>query len=244
MFNRMKVLSGDDFITTNNQISVKHPKLSEIKEFGFDSYLNFVNFFTTEPHERAVSLYDAGIDFEEVTSYELFYNSFPVFSQNYGDLFKFFFGAIRSECEIKEYNEDNSLVLFYSDGSMKSLNRNDFHEICEFFKFIHSRQTREKPKFKNSHVKEIWIELEREELENSMKNKEENSGIEHLISVLVWAARGAVTWETIWNLHIYQLMDGIKRIDKEKEYEYFMYGVYNGTIDLKKTNPSKMHWTK
>lgn len=77
---------GDDFVTSNG-IVVHNPTISEINDFGVFNYLALVNLIIMRPYDDMVNLWEQGIDYEEVSDYEMFVRNVLGLDQSISKLF-------------------------------------------------------------------------------------------------------------------------------------------------------------
>lgn len=122
---------GDDFVTTNG-ITVHQPTISEIHEFGAMSYLSLVNLIVMRPYDDMVNLWKQGIDYEEITDYDLFMRNMKYLEPKVSGLF---FGDLdfRELC-IKINPQNGETVLTNGDII---IDRGIHAQIAGFIRFIH-----------------------------------------------------------------------------------------------------------
>lgn len=238
---KFSLLSGDDF-TTSNGINIKHPKLNDIKYYGESKYMSFVNLFCLKPHELMVELWDSGIDFEDISQFELFLMLYSSSKEDCNELFASLMGLFDIQYGFKKDTQEQAIGArsIVDDDAYYIIDERVFNEISNYFQIIHCRDDGEKaPKFKNQSTKEMYIEMEKGLKSDRDKN---DSVLTSAISALVWGNNGAVNWDNVWDLYVYQFYDGLKRISKIKHYDNTMNGIYHGTIDQKKVNMKEINW--
>ena len=87
----LAIYRGKDF-TVSKGITIHQPTLDEICSLGEDTYWSFVYAFTSSPADLKWQLWDSGIDYTEITDFELFYTMIhmmsPIFITSiiFGDL--------------------------------------------------------------------------------------------------------------------------------------------------------------
>ena len=87
----LKLYRGEDYIITD-YIRIHQPTLNEICDYGEKEYFSMVHTLTATPQNLKFQLWDMGIDYTEITPYELFYSIlYKMFSQEqtsilFGDL--------------------------------------------------------------------------------------------------------------------------------------------------------------
>lgn len=265
--------SGQDLRITS-EISFKHPILQDVididkENLGLNSesiYYSMVNVFLTDPYDYMVFLDDRGIDYETVTSFDVFcllFNdyvdkfqnstaSFPeekkleLFKNNiYFTAFKFFFG-IESFFIAKDSNDEKAIG--YEDDKLL-MNSYIYDYVSEFIRKINGIQDSEKIYPEDEWAKQILIEDEREKIKRQAKKKINNdeepnkNRLGNLISSITWSCNGGITPFNRNQLHMYDLIDGISRTDKMLNYKNTMTGYYSGCIEKKNINFNELHWS-
>ena len=69
----LKIYRGEDFIVSDN-ITIHQPTLDEICNYGERNYFSMIYTLVSTPQSMKVQLWDMGIDYTEITPYELFYS--------------------------------------------------------------------------------------------------------------------------------------------------------------------------
>lgn len=76
----LKIYRGKDFVVSDH-IVIHQPTLGEICDYGEEEYWRLVHHFTAVPQNLKWQLWDANIDYTEITPYELFisilYGAYP-----------------------------------------------------------------------------------------------------------------------------------------------------------------------
>lgn len=265
--------SGQDLRITS-EISFKHPILQDVididkENLGLNSesiYYSMVNVFLTDPYDYMVFLDDRGIDYETVTSFDVFcllFNDYvdkfqnstasfteekklELFKNNiYFTAFKFFFG-IESFFIAKDSNDEKAIG--YEDDKLL-MNSYIYDYVSEFIRKINGIQDSEKIYPEDEWAKQILIEDEREKIKRQAKKKVNNdeepnkNRLGNLISSITWSCNGGITPFNRNQLHMYDLIDGISRTDKMLNYKNTMTGYYSGCIEKKNINFNELHWS-
>ena len=69
----LKIYRGLDY-TISNDITIHHPTLGEICDYGEREYYTMVHQLCATPQTMKVQLWDMGIDYTTITPFELFYS--------------------------------------------------------------------------------------------------------------------------------------------------------------------------
>ena len=262
--------SGNNLQVTNT-ITFKHPTIQDIFDidkdhFGLYSenlYYAMVNVFLTDPYTYMVYLDDKGIDYETVSSFDVFcllFNDYTarIISVNenstdvtlmelfkssiYFKAFQFFMG-IENFYIAKDQNSNN--ILAYGN-SQYLMNSSMYDVIAEFVKKVNGIPDEDKIYPEDEWAKQILIEDEREKIKKqAIKAKEDinHNRLGNLLSAVTWSCNGGITPFNRNQLHMYDLIDGIHRTDKLLNYRNTMVGLYSGCVDKKKINFNELHWS-
>lgn len=265
--------SGNDLQITNT-IRFKHPTIQEVididKEnlglYSENMYYAMVNVFLTDPYDYMVFLDDRGIDYEEVTPFEVFCLLFTDYFEKIRDsvgecteeqlmlllqsniyfrAFKFFLGV---ESFFIANDENGNKAIGYGDNEFL-MNADIYDYVSEFIRKINGISESEKIYPEDEWMKQILIEDEREKLKKQAKKKQNSDEdankdrLGNLLSSVTWSCNGGITPFNRNQLHMHDLIDGIARTDKMLSYNNTMTGLYSGCVDKKKINFSELHWS-
>ncbi len=236
MIDELKLLKGDDLIIAD-KIRIHHPKLAEIVEIGEKDYYSAVSTICATPSDYKAILYDNfGVDWEEVEEYEFFLMMWGSLSTN--DI-KLLLPNI--ECEKFEIvqKKDNKEVGLYNLEADIYINKEVYEEMVDYIRKIHN-MTKRVDKAGNESTKRYLLKKARKEARNT--NKEYHSTLAPLVSSMVNCSEFKYNHETVWNLNIYQFMDSVKRIQKIKDVNNVMHGIYSGNVDSKKISKDTLNW--
>lgn len=236
----MSLLFGEDFVI-NDKLKIRHPTIREIKDFGEKEYINIIHLFCLKPYDLMVELDDAGIDFAEISNFDIFMMLYQ--SEHYFKGLNWLLSRDgKSYFFIKGYNENSQEFVLYDPDSGIVIDKYIYEKISKFIRTINyiSDKTEYNPAKKST--RKFLIEQKREERQLK-KNKEEfRSMLTPLISALVWNSNSKYTFESLLDLKMYQLQDGIMRINKIEDFRGKLTGINTGNIDTSKLNFANINW--
>lgn len=240
----LELLCGDK-LTTGNMV-IKQPTIREIKQFGEREYFTLVQALTFRPYDDKVRLDDMGIDYEEMSEFEYFvftHKSLAGFQEEY-DISLLIEGVNFGKLELEKNIENGELAL-RDELTGVVIDRLIHGEITDFIRTTHHMP--KKPEFNpgNKATKKDLIDRERRKQKrekNGKNGKKFESHLAPVISSLVWDSGSAGDYAHIWDLTLYQLMDGLWRKRKIKEYTGVISGIYAGTVDRSKVNMDELIW--
>lgn len=236
MIDKYILFKAKDFVVSD-KITIHHPTLNEIFEFGESRYFSMVSSLSATPFDFKVQLDDMKIDYEKMSDYELFIIMFKTLSHEdtsilFGELDfkKFKVSTNISNDEIVLYNYEDDIVI---DQSIY-LSMVEFIRDINFF-------TRTNFKAGNAHTKEYLIERERKKMKRQ-RNTAYQSILIDLISSMINCEQFKYRYDDVWGLPIYVFNDSVRRIQKIKNYENIMLGVYTGNINAKNISQESLSW--
>ena len=130
----LQIYRGKDFIV-NDKIQIHQPTLGEICDWGEQNYFSFIYNITATPTDLKYFLSLSGIDWNEISEYELFLKIYKVFDVEttrilFGDLdFASFHPMVR---------EDNGEIVLYDDISDILIDRSIYEIIVNYVRKAHN----------------------------------------------------------------------------------------------------------
>lgn len=222
--------------SVNERIHVIIPTVGDILE-NEDNYYGMVTAFTAMPIDLMVQLDDLGINFDEITDYDLFLLLFNGLKSSDSSL-------IFRDLEISEFNivqdpETGDMFLKNAkDGYI--IDRSMYNQISAVLrKMHHIEKNRRKPA--NDDAKKYMLQRAKEKQKRN-KNRKSDSQIESLIVALVNAPEFKYDFESVLNLTIYQFNESVRQIIKRVDYNNRMFGIYSGTINPKEMSQDDLNW--
>lgn len=213
-------------------ISVQIPTVGAVLA-DEENYFRAVSLLTATPSAAAVALYDTGVDFREITAFELFCMFFSELQTLDVSLIfgKLALGGFRPALE------GEKLVL-RSDAA--TIDRAVHARIAEILRKIHGFEKEDK-RPANAEAFSFYLERERVKQARAAK-RPPKSRLESLIAALVNHDLFPYTYETARGISMYQLTASLRQIQRKENYNHVMAGVYAGTVDAKKMNFEQINW--
>lgn len=238
MKNPSSLLFSNEYII-NDLISVHVPTIREIYEYGEMNYYNVCQMLTSMPYDLMVQLDDIGIDYEDISEYELFLillESFIVQGVDLSIVLKIkdvkdlFEGVNQETGERVLLNKENRVVI---DRLIQL-------DVSEGIRKIHFWEKNEH-KAGNQEAKEYILQRRRMKLMRA-KNRKQPSFLDESIIKMVNTEDFKYDYESVLNLSIYKFNASMRQIPKKRDWDHLMSGAYAGTVDMGKINVEKSHW--
>lgn len=237
MIDELKLLKGDDFLL-DDKILIHHPTLNQILEYGEKEYYNMVTSLCATPSDYKSILYDNfDIDYEDVKEFEFFLMMWAGLSNT--DLSIIMPNITHSNFKVCVKNGTDDVGL-YSEADDIFINDEMYQHLVEYIRKLHGF-TKKVDKAGNETTKLYLIKKARKELK-SQSYKEYSSTLAPLVSSMVNNDLFKYDHHTVWDLNIYQFMDSVKRIQKIKNVDSIMIGVYTGNVDSSKISKDSFDW--
>ncbi len=243
----LDLLLGKPLVLGN--LTVRHPKISDVIELGESFVFSAINIFTLKPSDLMVELYDSGIDYRNTKPYDVFillcgetldrgddgeirWNRDSQVSKQLGWL---------TGIEDFMLSSDGENLFLTSPSTGAKIDIGVYTQIRKYFMDMNNRSERETYNPGNDTTMKFLIEQERKK-----RKREERRGhksyLAPQISSLVWAS--GRSFQDVYNLYLYQFFDGLLRINKIKSYDNVCFGYYAGNIETSSFNKIKesLNW--
>lgn len=224
----------------NENISIRHPTLGEICEFGEMAYYSMASCLCGYPSLYKSSLHDIGIDYTQVTDYEFF----CMVSQGMeAETTSILLGGLDlSKLKLGKNDETDEIVLCDSvDGMPRTLiDRAIYMDLVGYLRDMHGFEKKEEIPA-DEYTKNYLIERERKRLARHRK-KPVRSILKPLISAMVNQPGFKYDYTTVWDLPIHVFNESVSRTQKFHHYSNLMTGVYTGNVNPKEVKKEDLNW--
>lgn len=204
----------------NDNIVINIPVLRHIRGDNFKDETMFwkdVNLFMQTPSDMISELHSVGVDFEELTDYDLFVFLFMTRQKMEDNDCKslLFHNLDFNKLQVAILEEQNKPVLVDENGQI-IIDENIYNDISEIITSITGRQKTKKKKFGNAFAKKKRIEQDYK-VKEKMRNREsdDTSVLDGIILRLVCNTNFPYNFETIQDVTIYDLVHSLKQIEKD-----------------------------
>lgn len=247
-------LLGKSTYKVNDYITIKIPKIREI--WGANDkyeklYLSMASLFIQTPTDMMIELDDLGIDWTEISEYDLFVISMGAFlSDINNDNISATWNSLFEGLDYKDIS-----IQSLQDGKCAFVNsKNQIIFDLRIYELISdllcavllTSKNREYAKVPEIDTRKYILErarLKHERRLNKLKNTKEitsSSALDGVILFLVNNHNFKYNFETINDLSIYDLYACYKQINKNQEIDGLMTGYWYGNVDLSKISDSKL----
>lgn len=219
-------------------LSVHQPTLDEICVYGEREYFSAVRTLCSTPADCKVDIWDAlHIYWDSMDEFTLFISLLNKLKETdvsilFGDLdlgsFNVSFGSDISDPVIRN-----------ADGVV--IDRAVYKVLTDSLRRIHGLKKNTEVGY-NDDTRDFMIELARDDASLS-NSKPDDSILQPLISAMTNCTEFKYRFDDVWTMPIGAFLDAVKRVQKNKNYDFLMCGVYSGSVDIKKVNKNDFDWT-
>lgn len=201
-----------------------------------DRYNSLVRIVLATPIDFMVQLDDSGIDFETISSYELFLMFFMGLRKEDPSLI---FGSLDLNKFELDVNRENGMVILKDRENGIIIDRGIHDMICRALREI-NRLEKDFRKPANEEAKKYMLQRARMKMRRARKQRD--SELEDLIVALVNTEQFKYDFDGAKNLTIYQFNRCVHQIIKKINFDNTMIGCYAGTVDIKKIDQNNLNW--
>ena len=236
----LKIYRGEDFVVSDH-IVIHQPTLSEICDYGERNYYNMIYQLTSTPQSMKSQLWDIGIDYTEITPYQLFYNFlYKIYPQEQTSII---FGDLDlTNFQVMQRKDDKSIALCqYIDNDLVIIDEFTYNMIVDYLRAVHNIEKDERMPA-NESTKMILIDDDRDAIEINQR-KEYHSQLKNLISSMINCEGFKYNHSQVWDMKINAFMDSVKRVSKIKNANLLLQSGYSGFgINLKDVDKKQLNW--
>ncbi len=207
-------------------LCLRIPTVGEILE-DEQHYYHLVSCLTATPYQCMVQLEDHGIDFTQISDFELFRMLFPAAARE--DI-RILFGEIDLSDIAQRHNPENGAPSLYSPKNSLTIDELAYGRLAGLLREINGLK-RENRRPGNEEARKFLISLERKRQRRST-NKPYEPYLEKLVVALVNRPEFKYNYEQAQRLTICQFHKSLEQIQVSINYENTMAGIYSGNIDV------------
>lgn len=236
MIDELRLSKGNDYILPNG-IAIKSPTLGEIADYGENNYLSLISMFTATTIDRCAQLDDMGIDYTQITNFQMFILFSPLLTNRVSE------GKV--DCSIllgdidfssfKGVYEGDDIKLVNSDGVI--FDEECYNLMAEYIRKMHGIASPQYTKVTDGFAKKQMIIDARNDAKYQEKLralKGVHSVYQPYVSALVNHPYFKYNWETVWDIKISNFFDSLRRIQIIENANHLYGGLYSGCVEYSK----------
>ena len=223
----------------NDYITITLPTIGDIIEYGEKEYYTMIHALVCIPSDMKSQLYDMGIDYEEISDFELFAITTKGLTKEKTNII---FGDLDFSTMDFIINQDNKDFILRDKNTGAIIDKLAYMKIVEYLRKAHSI-TPKIEKAANKRTKKILIQLDRERIEKS-KNEPYKSQLKPLISAMMRYPGFKYKSKELKECGLYEFMDTVNGAQIYISATSLIQGSYSGMIDTSKIKKKEFNWMR
>ena len=234
----LQMYFGEPF-KINNKITIYQPSIGDVVTFGERKYYSMIHTLTCIPSDMKSQLDDMGINYMEISDFELFI----MLSRGLtSDITRLVLGDLDLSKFILCTNTATNELVLYDEVHDITIDRLIYMKMIEYIRKMHSI----KPKIEkaaNETTRKILIQIDREKIEKS-KNEPYKSQLKGLISAMMRYPGFKYKKNELRECGLYEFMDTVQGAQIYVSTTALIKGSYSGMIDTSKINKKEFNWMR
>lgn len=249
-FDELKMYFGKPF-DVGNGMTIYQPTIGQILDIGEENFYTTLYIFIGNPTMFRLQLWDMGIDWNKITSYDIFTSAVTGINKKVSDLLfgdLDFSGFALYGKNIEQINDNGETEIIqiptlYNQSLDIEISKDDYTLISEYLQVmfnIHPKVERAKGRA----TKEAIIEEDRMNLAMRQKEKQSGSILLPLISSCLNHPGFKYKLNELEDVGICYFMDSVQRLQVYESSTAVMKGIYSGFVDGSKIKPENYNWMR
>ena len=227
---------GEPYVI-NDYITITIPKIGEVVKYGERQYYSMVQTITAIPSEMKASLWDSGIDWTQITDFQLFMMLAPTLPK---DKTYILFGDLDFQAMKPFENKLNETIVLRNPDTGAVIDELAYGKISSYLCSAHNL-TKKVEKAANEFTKKFMIDEDRQKLQYNAKQPYK-SFLRPLISAV--KCRQGYTLDYVKNMGLFEFFDDVNRLQVIVNADALLQGSYSGMVDTSKIQKSAFDWTR
>lgn len=225
---------GDPY-KINDYITITLPRIGELVKYGEREYYSVIQTLTAIPSEMKSQLWDMGLDWTQMTDFQLFMMLAPTLPKNKTSII---FGDLDLQSMKLYENRQNDTVVLANPETGVVIDELAYGKIHSYLCSAHNL-TKKVEKAANEYTKKFMIEEDRQKIEYS-KKQPYKSFLKNLISAV--KCRQGYTLDYVRNMGLVEFFDDVSRLQIIVHSDALLQGSYSGMVDTKKIPQKNFDW--
>lgn len=243
-FDYLRMYFGEPYeIPTPNDkvLTVIQPTIGDVIAIGENDFFATVNVFVTNTTQFRLQLWDSGIDWNEISDFDLFVLLYKTINQKVADLL--FDNVDFSKFTIAQKNDTGEIVLINSESGLV-IDKQVYDELHAYMQEMFKMKP-ENEFTKDRMLKQWWIDKDRREAARRATKKDESHfSIQALVSSMVNHPGFKYKLQELREVGVCEFYDSVQRLQLYEQATALMKGMYSGMIDGSKIKPEQYNWMK
>lgn len=232
----LKLFFGEPYVV-NDYLTIFQPKLEDIINYGERAYYSMVQTLTSIPSDMKSSLDDMGIDWNQITDFQLFLMLSQSLSQKQTEIV---LGDIDLQRMKPVENLQNGEIVLRDPTTGAIIDELAYKTMSAYLCKLHGF-TKKIEKAGNKYTKQVLIDEDRQKREYGLKQPYK-SFLMPIVSAI--KARQGYTRDYIKAMGLYELTTELNRLQIIVNTDALLNGAYSGMMDTSKVKKSQFNWLR
>lgn len=232
----LKLYFGDPYVV-NQYVTIYQPTIGDIIEYGEKEYYSMIQTITAIPSDMKSNLWDMGLDWMQITDFQLFLMLSQSLSQKQTEII---LGDIDLQRMKPVENLQNGDVVLRDPVTGAIIDELAYGTMSAYLCKLHNL-TKKVEKAGNKFTKQVLIDEDRQKKEYAAKQPYKSFLMPLISSVKV---RQSYTKDYIRNMGLNEFFDDINRLQILVNTDALLHGAYSGMMDTSKIKKSQFNWMR
>lgn len=238
----VKISSGLFKEDVKKSITVYQPTIGKIVDMGEEKFFSSLNAFITNTTSYRLPLWDMGIDWNEISDFDLFLILYKSIDD---DVSQLLFKLDMSNFEFYTMTlEGVETPVLYSKKDEIIIDENVYNHFSQYLQEVF--QLKPEEKLTDDAVMKKWfVDKDRRQKERDEKKGIDNeSNLQAIISACVNHAGFKYSLRELENVGVCEFYDSVQRLQLYESTTALMKGMYSGFVDGSKIKPDDYNFMK
>lgn len=248
-FDELQMYFGEPYVidceNVAGSITIYEPSIGDIIKIGQSAFFQTLNIFVTNPTANRLFLWETGIDWNELSDFQLFCSLYKGINQDVSKLLFHDLDWSKFELYSKktEDNENQEVVLADLENEIE-INEEVYEHIHQYLQKMFNMKP-ETELTDDKLLKEWWIRKDSVELQQKIKkNKKDDFSLKSLVSACVNHPGFKYKKNELREVGVCEFYDSVQRLQIYEQATACMKGMYSGFVDASKIKPESYNFMK
>lgn len=232
----LKLYFGDPYVV-NQYVTIFQPTIGNIIDYGEKEYYSMINLITAIPSDMKSQLWDSGIDWMQISDFQLFLLLYSSLSQ---EQTRIILGDIDLQRMKPVENLQNGEPVLKDPITGAIIDELAYRTMSAYLCKLHNL-TKKVERAGNKFTKQVLIDEDRQKKEHAATQPYKSFLMPLISSVKV---RQGYTKDYIRNMGLNEFFDDVNRLQIIVNTDALLSGAYSGMMDTSKIKKSQFNWMR
>ena len=244
-FDKLKMYFGEPLDINDpdgHTISVLHPTIWDIIVIGEEKFYQTLNIFIANTTMYRATLWDSGIDWNDISDFDLFILLYRMIDKDISDLLFEYIDF--SKFQVNQTTGETPEIVLRDPESGIVINKDGYMVMHRYLQEVFNLKP-EDEYTKDAMLKKWWGENDKRETERKATKKvDKQFSIQPLISSMVNHPGFKHSLKDLKSVGVCEFYDSIQRLQVYESSTALLKGMYSGMIDGSKIKAEEYNWMK